>query len=409
MKKKLMVIVSFIFVLITVISCSGLIDDSTNNTQNNIVNNVTNEITNKVVNYEEITVEDLQTAVQTATKRVENASVGVSLKNVTSGSGYTESEDVIAIGTGVIYKYEEVKENGKLVNYKYYVMTNRHVITSDKYKDTKVFIYLGNEDKEIEATVLGYDNKVDIACLTFNHYTYIQPVEFSDSDLLEKGTFVIAVGNPGGYEYYGSVTFGVVSAPLRYLADDTDNDGTNDYYASYIQHDASINPGNSGGGLFTLDGKLIGINTLKIVQDEVDNMGFSIPSNQVKIILENYLEKGIAILRPTLGIKAYELKNMTPYVVEQLGLMPIPNIYEPGERQYGLYVNEFVVGGSLYNSGIKIHDIVLAIDDIKIKESSQLSALLNNLSSYSVGTEVKITYYSRSSNSIKDVTIILKK
>ena len=412
MKRKLMIFITSLVLCITLIGCTAFMsgdDNNTSNVTNNIHNNVTNEITNKVVNYENITVEGMQSALQTSVKRVENACVAIVLKNVTYDSNYGTSEDVLSYGSGVIYKAEEVIENGKLVNYKYYVITNRHVIDGDGRTNVKPYVYIDSEDIEIEAKVLGFDNKIDIAVLSFEHYTYYQPVEFGDSDSIEKGAFVFAVGNPAGLEYYGSVTLGVVSSPLRYLPSDTDDDGVNDFYGKYIQHDASINPGNSGGGLFTIDGKLLGINTLKIVHTGIENMGFSIPSNQVKVIVEDYLEKGLIISRPTLGIKGYELRQMTPLIIYTYGLKEIPNIYLPGEKQYGLYVNEFVVGGTLYNSGIKIHDIVLAIDGIKIKESSQLSALLNDLSEYTIGKEVTITYYSRSTNSIIDVKVVLKK
>ena len=407
--KKFISYFSFMLLTITCIALTiSCVSKSSSNKVNNITNNVTNEITNKVVNYEEFTVEDLQTAVQTAVDRVEPACIGVAIKNVTDVSNYGTSEDAIGYGSGVIYKREEIIENGKLVNYKYYVITNRHVITSDEYTNTKIYVYIQSEDMEIEATILGYDDKVDVACLTFNHSTYIQPIEFGDSDSLDKGTFVVAIGNPGGYDYYGSVTFGVVSAPLRYLQDDTDEDGTYDFNATYIQHDVAINPGNSGGGLFTIDGKLVGINTLKIVQDSVDSMGFSIPSNLVKTLMENYLEKNIKISRPTIGIIGSEVRYLTPAIIDYNGLKPIPDIYEIGERPYGLYVTKLVPNGSVYNSGIKADDIILTIDGVKIKESTQLSAMLNDLTQYTVGTEVTFTYYKRSTGTIESVKVVLK-
>ena len=400
-------IIFFVIVcLFTTLACSK--NSEVNNKVNNITNNVTNEITNKVVNYEEFTIEDLQSALQTSIDKVEPACIGMTLKAITSTDNYGPSEDIISYFSGVIYKREEIIENGKLVNYKYYVATNRHGVISDQYKKTKIYVYIQSEDIEIEATLVGYDSKVDIACVTFNHYTYIQPVEFADSDAVDKGQFAFAIGNPGGFDFYGSVTFGVISSPLRYLQDDTDDDGVVDFNASYIQHDVAINPGNSGGGLFTLDGKLLGINTIKFVNNNVENMSFSIPSNLVKTLMENYFEKNIPISRASIGIKGIEVRELTPAIMDYYELKNIPDIYDAGERPYGLYVTGLVPNGTVYNSGIKNDDIILTIDGIKIKQSIQLSSILSDLTLYTVGNEVTLTYYKRSTGTIETVKVILK-
>ena len=264
---------------------------------------VENKITNTVVNYENITIADLENCIVNTTKMVENAVIGVTLKanyNTTIMGKPISSEDTESIGSGVIYKRVENKDNdSNITGYTYYAVTNRHVITGNNVNyEYKIYAYLGYENLEIEAEIVGYDTKVDMAVIKFEHSTLIQPVEFANSDEVEKGQFVIAIGNPDGYDYYGSATLGIVSGELRYISDDTDGDNVNDFNATYIQHDASINPGNSGGGLFTIDGKLIGINTLKIVDDEIDNMGFAIPSNIIQSLIENYIEKEIEITRP---------------------------------------------------------------------------------------------------------------
>lgn len=406
MKRKIFTMISIcsIIMLLVITGCFG---SNSSDKENNVTNNVTNEITNKVVNYEEMSVEDLQTAVQTAVKRVENASIGVTMKEITNNANYGVSEDAIGVGTGVIYKAEEIYENGKLVNYKYYAVTNRHVVVEEG-KNIKIYAYLGYEDVEIPATVVGYDTKVDIACITFNHTTYIQPVEFGDSDELDKGTFVIAVGNSRGYDYYGTTTFGVVSGPQRYLATDTDGDNVIDFYGEYIQHDVSINHGNSGGGLFTLDGKVVGINTLKITTDDVDNMGFAIPSNQVVNLLEDYIEPGKEIIRPSFGVTGATVRDLTPYVISMQNLKPLPDIYLPGEIKYGIYVTAISANGTIASSPILVDDIILTIDGVKIKESSQLSAMLNDLSDYHVGSVVTLTFYKRSTDTIETCQVTLK-
>lgn len=373
---------------------------------------VENKITNTVVDYENITIKDLESCIVNTTKMVENAVVGVTLKanytTVINGRPVT-SEDIEGIGSGVIYKrIENFAKNGDLISYTYYVVTNRHVITGN-YSDYeyKSYVYLGNEDIEIEAKVLGMDNKVDMAIITFEHTTFIDPIEFADSDEIDKGQFVIAVGNPDGYDYYGSVTFGVISGALRYISDDLDGDGVNDFNATYIQHDAAINPGNSGGGLFTIDGKLIGINTLKIVSDEVDNMGFAIPSNVIKSLAENYIEKGVEIRRPQLGITSVEVSVLTNAIIASEGFLPIPDIYGNG-RRYGLYVTNILAGSSIGTSNMKVNDILLEFDGEKLVDMNILSSKLNSLTEYFVGTKVEITYYSRSLEKIVTEEITLK-
>ena len=401
LRKKLIIFLFGLILLFSLVSC-GI------NETNNITNNVTNDITNKVVDYENISITDMNNAIQMAIERVEKAVVGVSLKSVSSMSSGSTSVDSVSIGSGVIYKAVENYDGDKLISYSYYVITNRHVITSDEVKNPKVYIYLGYEDIQVEAEVLGYDQKVDLACLKFEHTTFIDPVEIGDSEALKKGSLVIAVGNPEGFDYFGSATLGIVSSPLRYLSSDTDNDGMQDFNSSFIQHDASINPGNSGGGLFTIDGKLVGINTIKLVSANVDNMGFAIPSNDVKYLIENYLEKGLTFVRPRLGVVGIEARVLTPAIIEAQGLKSLPDIYEINKLPYGIYVTEVLKGGSIYGSGIKADDIILEFEGVKLTTNSAFSALVNTASKYQVGSVVEITYYSRSSNSIKTTTVTLK-
>lgn len=400
MKKKLTTLFICLLLLFTITSCQ---------IKQNIKNNIENEITNRVVNYEEITIKDLENAVETAYQRVENAVIGVCLKKVNTLDSGVTSEDGLDIGSGVIYKAEQVIENDKLVNYKYYAMTNRHVVIDTKNElsgTTKVYVTLGEDGPEVEAKILGYDEKVDLALITFYHYTKIQPVEFADSNNLKKGSFVIAVGHPEGYTFYNSVTFGVVSGNARYISSDTDGDGVNDFVGKYIQHDAAINPGNSGGGLFTLEGKLVGMNTMKYSSVKVENMGFAITSNEIKYLLENYLEKEINIERPRLGLTGIQVKGLTPTMIQNLGIKSIPDIYTDTETKYGIYVTEISKGSSSDNSGISPDDIILEFNGNRIKTMTDLSIML---SEQIVGNKIEITYYSRKNNKILTTTITLKK
>lgn len=418
MKKqfKLLNYVSIIVLLFVLTSCS-LFEQSTNN-------KITNNIVNNVVEYKTMSIEEFQNALEIAVERVQDAVIGITTKEVIK-KGFSTTEENISIGSGVIYKREailynknlgEVEENIK--TYKYYVITNRHVIEKkDESKNYAYYAYLGPEDIELKATLIGYDSKVDIALITFEHTRFIDPVIFGTSKDITKGSFALAIGNPDGYNYYGSATFGIISGPLRYISDDTDGDGIADFYAEYIQHDVAINPGNSGGGLFNIYGELIGINTLKLVNEKIDNMGFAIPSDVAQIIVKDYLEKNIPITRPRLGVIGIEVRSLTPSVIEAKELQEIPNIYS-GETPYGIYIKGvkdgetnipgITPGGSMDGSGIQEDDIILTFDDIKITRTYVLTAKLNSLTDYKIGDRVKITYYSRSSKTIKTVNIILR-
>lgn len=405
---KMCFVALIISAVVFLTSCTGI--NFTTSKKETI--DVENKITNTVVNYENITIADLENCIVNTTKMVENAVIGVTLKanyNTTIMGKPISSEDTESIGSGVIYKRVENKDNdSNITGYTYYAVTNRHVITGNNVNyEYKIYAYLGYENLEIEAEIVGYDTKVDMAVIKFEHSTLIQPVEFANSDEVEKGQFVIAIGNPDGYDYYGSATLGIVSGELRYISDDTDGDNVNDFNATYIQHDASINPGNSGGGLFTIDGKLIGINTLKIVDDEIDNMGFAIPSNIIQSLIENYIEKEIEITRPRLGITGSNVRELTNAVIAANGLLEIPDIYGI-TKPYGLYVVSITPGGSLSESGVQKDDIILTFDGEKLTNMNILSAKLNSLTEYFIGSEVQISYYSRSQNKIITETIILK-
>ena len=374
------------------------------NGENNIVNNITNNI----VEYDTIKVESLETAVNVAIKKAEDASVTIIAKEEVEKNG-SIYETELSSGSGVIYKREELKTGDVITGYKYYVITNRHLVI-DEYNNNKeciMYIYFGNDDTEVKAEILGYDDKVDIALITFESLKYIQPIEWGDSAKVEKGDFVIAIGTPVELVYHETVTLGIISYSLRYLPTDIDDDNVTDFYESFIQHDAAINPGNSGGGLFNLYGELIGINTMKINATSVEGLGFSIPSNVVRLIVEEYLEKGKEIIRPRFGITGLDVCDMTDYFFEFYPeYKPLPDIYT--DRKYGIYVTDISENTTIADSEIEVDDIILEVNDIKITQNYVLNAMLNSLVDFQVGDEVTIKYFDRSSNEIKTISVILK-
>lgn len=176
-----------------------------------------------------------------------------------------------SVGTGGIYKKQR-----NAINYTYTLFTNNHVVD----EADKVRVYLGYYDIEVDARILKVSPEYDLAIVQFNSDIDITPLKFAQLDSYHTGDFVAAIGNSNGYEYFGTVTFGIISRAARTL------DGEK---ALFIQHDAAINPGNSGGPLFNMQGEVIGINTLKLSSFSIDNMGFSV---SLKNILD-FIEQGV--------------------------------------------------------------------------------------------------------------------
>ena len=217
-----------------------------------------NEIITQNVEYKEnITIYDVEDALVLATKKAEASVVGIE-----SNSKLTKG-----FGSGVIFKVEQIT-----TGYKYYVLTNFHVISYNDRLNQTINIYLGEYKETISAKCEDYDSKNDSAVLSFISSRLLPAASLADSTKLEKSRFVIAVGNPYDLKtYYKSSTVGYVSHPNRECLDE------NNVLNYYIQHTAPINSGNSGGGLFDIHGNLVGINTWKYATEEIEGMGFAIP------------------------------------------------------------------------------------------------------------------------------------
>lgn len=199
-------------------------------------------------------------------------------------------------GSGVVYKKE-----GNM----YYLVTNEHVV-EDAISITIIYEKNGLlfEVESSDVTLVGLDVQTDLAVLTFESEEDFAVIPIADSYQVELGDVVFAIGNPLGFEYYGTVTMGVISGLARYV-----NDGLVDGFdATLLQHDAAISPGNSGGALLNLNGELVGINNMKIVDDDVTSIGFAIPSNTVSRIIRDLEDDG-EISSPFLGISTIAQVN----------------------------------------------------------------------------------------------------
>ena len=226
---------------------------------------IINKIYNSTYDYTGTTdLTSLSNKIVDTVANVKDSVIGVS-NYKKSGFNYS----LAGVGSGVIYKKEDLGDS----TYKYTLLTNYHVIE----KEDKVMVYIGGSvDKEFDAELVRVKKDDDLAIVSFVYDKVLPVVQFAEGDSTRIGDFVIAIGNPNGYDYYNSVTFGIASYIGRSVSGET---------ATFIQHDAAINPGNSGGALFNLDGKLIGINTMKIAKVTVEGMGFAIDLATVNAFL----------------------------------------------------------------------------------------------------------------------------
>ena len=242
------------------------------------------------------------------------------------------------IGSGVI-----------IDKYKGHILTNNHVV--DGANEIKVILF---DKREIEAEILGTDPLSDLAVLKIDA-SNLEQVNMGNSDNLEIGEWVIAIGSPFGLHLNHTVTCGIVSAKGRSDVISRAN------FENFIQHDAAINPGNSGGALFDLNGDLIGINTA-IATDGFSKsnagVGFAIPINQAKRVIEDLINGG-QVLRGYLGVMIQDLDENKAKV---LGL----------ENNKGAFVSMIVEDGPADDGGLREKDVIIALNSKPIENSNQL-------------------------------------
>ena len=201
----------------------------------------------------------------------------------------------ISTGTGFIYK----KNKGLA-----YIMTNNHVID----EADKAEIEFNDNDKTIEAKIVGGDKYADIAILTIEDKSEYVAVEIGETESLKLGDTIFTVGTPMGLNYKGTVTKGILSGKDRMVDISVSGSNTTDYYMKVMQIDAAVNPGNSGGPLCDVSGKVIGVISMKIVENTVEGMGFAIPIEDALKYAET-IETGESIVRPYIGIGMIDLSE----------------------------------------------------------------------------------------------------
>ncbi|MFA5407475.1 MAG: trypsin-like peptidase domain-containing protein [Bacilli bacterium] len=283
-------------------------------------------------------------------------------------------------GTGFVYKKDETKG---------YIITNNHVISGSD----KVEVILTNGNR-ITATVLGSDSVGDIAVLSIPAEEVIMVAKIGDSDDIKIGGTVFAIGAPMGSEYSGTTTRGCISAKDRLVTYSLNDDGSNDILMKVIQTDAAINPGNSGGPLINLAGEVIGITSLKLVEEEIEGIGFAIPIEDAMKYMDQ-LENGKTIQRPVLGVQLLD--------VDETYALFYSNIRISDEIEEGAVIQKVIDNTSASDVGLQKGDVIIEFGGTAIASKAELRY---ELYKYNVGDKVKITYYRNSDK--KDIEITLK-
>lgn len=288
--------------------------------------------------------------------------VGIKIEytvNSTSIFGRSNSSAATASGSGII-----ISEDG-------YILTNNHVVSSSSSESnsyyqiseaTKVTVTLFNDETEYEAKIVGQDEQTDLAVIKIEK-SGLTKAEFADSDDVKVGEFAMAVGNP--INMTSTVTTGIISAVNRKI---TDSDGKT---YTCIQTDAAINSGNSGGALVNSEGKVIGINTLKLSGTGIEGIGFAIPINSTTDITSQLIQYS-KVKRPFIGISGIDLDETT---AKKYNLV------------VGVYVKSVEDFSSAEKGGLKAGDVIIEADGKSIKSMDELNEIKN---SHQIGDTIKL-------------------
>ena len=316
------------------------------------------------------------------TKKVINTVVGVE-KYILSNNKKVLSD----FGSGIIYRRDAILKDGTIITnitdlneldvtdiltFKYYVISTRNLVQNSN----QIKIYLGENISSCNGTIIEYDDKIDLAVLTFESLYYFNTAKLGDSTKVEQGEFILSIGNSNGKDYFRSATFGVVSHTKRYIATDTDGDEVSDWDSEYIQHDATINSGDNGGAIVNMKGEIIGINSTKLVSTRVplNCMSFAIPSNLTKEIVA-MLEVGNKPQRALLGVSIIDVRAF--YSNKEAYIMTYPEMKNiPDGLEYGFYVSEVTPGGVAHMANVLPGDVILEFNGVTTKFSYQMRAEL---------------------------------
>ena len=345
--------------------------------QNSSISTTNNNSTQSNGYVKQISLENYSDTAVYAANKILPSIVGIKIEytvNATSIFGRTGTSTATASGSGII-----ISDDG-------YILTNNHVVSSSSSESslyyqiseaTKVTVSLFNDETEYEAKIVGQDEQTDLAVIKIEK-TGLTKAEFADSDDVKVGEFAMAVGNP--VNMTSTVTTGIVSAVNRKI---TDSDGKT---YKCIQTDAAINSGNSGGALVNSEGKVIGINTLKLSGTGIEGIGFAIPINSTTDITSQLIQYS-KVKRPYIGISGIDLDEST---AKKYNLV------------IGIYIKSVEDFSSAEKGGLKAGDVIIEADGKNITKMDELNEIKN---SHKIGDEMKLKI-NRDGNE-KEITLTL--
>ncbi len=342
---------------------------------NIVTNNTSNSKSDGYVS--QVNLENYSDTAVYAANKILPSIVGIKIEYTVNNSlfqmfGRSSSSTATASGSGII-----ISEDG-------YILTNNHVVSSESSESyyqvseaTKLTVTLFNDETEYDAKIIGKDEQTDLAVIKIEK-TGLSKADFADSDSIKVGEFAMAVGNPIGMQ--SSVTCGIVSAVNREV---TDSDGKK---YTLIQTDAAINSGNSGGALVNNEGKVIGINTLKLSGTGIEGMGFAIPINSTTDVTSQLIQYS-KVKRPYIGISGIDLDEETAKKYDLV---------------VGVYVKSVEDFSSAEKASIKPGDVIIEADGTPITKMDDLNKIKN---SHKIGDEMKLKI-NRDGNE-KEITVTL--
>lgn len=260
---------------------------------------------------------------------------------------------------------EQGSGSGIVISEDGYIVTNQHVI--DGASEISVIL---NTGEEYNATLVGQDTKTDLAVLKIDSSTKLTAATLGDSTTLKVGELAVAIGNPMGMEFSGSVTSGIISALNRTMT-------LNGRTYNLIQTDAAINSGNSGGALINQYGEVIGINSVKLSSSGVEGMGFAIAISEAKPIIEDLMSDGYVKGRPLVGVTIKE-------------------------TSYGLFISAVQSGTGAEKAGLQVNDQIVAVDDTNVSSVEEINEIRDKKS---VGDTLKFKIVR--SGEVKEVNVTL--
>lgn len=299
---------------------------------------------------EKNTASNRNTPIVAAVKKAGPAVVGITQKGVVRDPFWGVMRETAGAGSGVIFHKDG------------YIATNNHVVENAK----EIIVNLP-DGRSLPGKLMGTDKRTDLAVVKIDAKN-LPVADLGDSDSLMVGEPAIAIGNPLGMEFRGSVTVGVISALNRGV------EGLYDGEVNLIQTDAAISPGNSGGALVNADGEVVGINSAKVVRNGVEGIGFAIPINTAKPILQQLMEKG-TIAKPYMGLMLMDKETS-----EKMGMGL--------ELKRGIFIPQVVQGGPAYKGGVRPYDIIIKFNGTEVNASRDLRKLLHQCK---VGEKITLT------------------